>query len=69
MRDAFHNFENMIQQECHYSNCIQIRPSIQNREVCLFKVHNNWFEYYFDKKEDLDEFINELIKARDVIFK
>jgi hypothetical protein len=40
----------------------------REKEVVIIKKHDRWTEFFFDTKEDIDGFINELIKARDNTF-
>lgn len=61
----------MIINECHYSTVVdlQSRKSLAGKsEAVIVKLHDNWSEFYFDEKKDIDEFITDLIKLRDLTF-
>ncbi len=56
----------MITNICPYTDAIKI--DCRENEVTLIK-QNDWVELFFDTKEDIDIFINDLVAARDKVFK
>jgi hypothetical protein len=60
----------MIENICHYSSVFDIQSRIgETTEVVIVKKHDEWSEFFFDEKKDIDEFINHLIRVRDMTFK